>query len=126
MFPERVERKVPVGPWGRGCDPLVKYIPHYPYTAFLPPAPKYGATVSYGPRILGDPESHRGHVHSTKEYTMALTIIGAPKVSELDANMELENLDLEDALEEQVKDYFSDWEVDDLDEAEIGGRIVTC
>lgn len=57
---------------------------------------------------------------------MALTIIGAPKVSELDANMELENLDLEDALEEQVKDYFSDWEVDDLDESEIGGRIVTC
>ena len=57
---------------------------------------------------------------------MALTIIGASKVSELDANMELGNLDLEDALEEQVKGYFSDWEVEDLDESEIGGRIVTC
>lgn len=55
---------------------------------------------------------------------MPLTIIGAPKISELDANMELENLDLEEALEKQVSDYFSDWEVEDLEEE--GGRIVQC
>lgn len=55
---------------------------------------------------------------------MAINIIGAPKISELDANMELENLDLEEALEKQVSDYFSDWEVEDLEEE--GGRIVQC
>ena len=57
---------------------------------------------------------------------MALTIIGAPKVSEFDANMELSLMDLEDALEEQAVDYFMDWECEDLAESEIGGRIVTC
>lgn len=55
---------------------------------------------------------------------MPLNIIGAPTISELDANMELENLDLEEALEKQAIDYFSDWEVDDLEEE--GGRIVQC
>ena len=59
-------------------------------------------------------------------YNMVTTIIGAPKVSEFDANMELSLMDLEDALEEQVMDYFSDWEIEDLDEKGIGGRLVLC
>jgi len=48
-----------------------------------------------------------GTFNQTKESTIAINIIGAPKISELDANMELENLDLEDLEEE-------------------GGRIVQC
>ena len=34
----------------------------------------------------------------------------------LEANLELANLDLEEALEQQVRDYFADWAVDDLEE----------
>lgn len=40
----------------------------------------------------------------------------------LEENLELANLDLEEALEQQVQDYFSDWAVDDLEEGE--GLIV--
>ena len=43
------------------------------------------------------------------------------QTTELDENMELANMALEEALEAQVADYFSDWPVDDLDEV---GRIV--
>ena len=44
------------------------------------------------------------------------------KPTALEENLELANLDLEEALEQQVQDYFSDWPVDDLEEGE--GRIV--
>lgn len=44
------------------------------------------------------------------------------KPTALEENLELAYLDLEDALEQQVQDYFSDWSVDDLEEGE--GRIV--
>lgn len=43
------------------------------------------------------------------------------KPTALEENMELANLDLEEALEQQVQDYFADWPVDDLEEE---GRIV--
>lgn len=44
------------------------------------------------------------------------------KPTALEENLELENMDLEEALEEQVQNYFADWPVDDLEEGE--GRIV--
>ena len=44
------------------------------------------------------------------------------KPTALEENLELANLDWEEALEQQVQDYFSDWAVDDLEEGE--GRIV--
>ena len=62
---------------------------------------------------------HRGNVHSTKEFIMAQQTL---KPTALYENLELANLDLEEALEQQVQDYFSDWAVDDLEEGE--GRIV--
>lgn len=34
----------------------------------------------------------------------------------LEENLELANLELGEALEQQVQDYFSDWAVDDLEE----------
>lgn len=54
-----------------------------------------------------------------KEFSMAQQTL---KPTALEENLELANLDLEDALEQQVQDYFSDWSVDDLEEGE--GRIV--
>ena len=54
-----------------------------------------------------------------KEFSMAQQTL---KPTALYENLELANLDLEEALEQQVQDYFSDWEVDDLEEGE--GRIV--
>ena len=54
-----------------------------------------------------------------KEFIMAQQTL---KPTALYENLELANLDLEEALEQQVQDYFSDWEVDDLEEGE--GRIV--
>ena len=44
------------------------------------------------------------------------------KPTALEENLELAYLDLEEALEQQVQDYFSDWPVYDLEEGE--GRIV--
>ena len=44
------------------------------------------------------------------------------KPTALEENLELAKLDLEEALEEQVQNYFADWPVDDLEEGE--GRIV--
>lgn len=46
------------------------------------------------------------------------------KPTALEENLELANLDLEDALEQQVQDYFADWECDDLEEGKDCGRIV--
>ena len=54
-----------------------------------------------------------------KEFSMAQQTL---KPTALYENLELANLDLEEALEQQVQDYFSDWAVDDLEEGE--GRIV--
>ena len=61
---------------------------------------------------------HRGNVQQ-KEFIMAQQTL---KPTALYENLELANLDLEEALEQQVQDYFSDWAVDDLEEGE--GRIV--
>ena len=44
------------------------------------------------------------------------------KTTAFEENLELANLDLQDALEQQVQDYFADWPVDDLEEGK--GRIV--
>ena len=55
-----------------------------------------------------------------KEYAMAHQ--ATAKTTAFEENLELAQLDLEEALEEQVKEYFSDWPVDDLEEDE--GRIV--
>lgn len=38
------------------------------------------------------------------------------KPTALEENLELANLDWEEALKQQVQDYFSDWAVDDLEE----------
>lgn len=46
------------------------------------------------------------------------TIIAQPSNLELRQELDLDGI--EQALEEQVQDYFSDWPVDDLEE----GRIV--
>ena len=54
-----------------------------------------------------------------KEFSMAQQTL---KPTALEENLELANLDWEEALEQQVQDYFSDWAVDDLEEGE--GRIV--
>ena len=54
-----------------------------------------------------------------KEFSMAQQTL---KPTVLEENLELANLDLKEALEQQVQDYFSDWAVDDLEEGE--GRIV--
>ena len=48
------------------------------------------------------------------------TIIAQPSNLELRQELDLEGI--EQALEEQVQDYFSDWAVDDLEEGE--DRIV--
>jgi hypothetical protein len=53
-----------------------------------------------------------------EEVTMA-TIIAQPSNLELRQELDLEGI--EQALEEQVQDYFADWPVDDLEEE---GRIV--
>ena len=55
---------------------------------------------------------HRGDVHSTKEFIMA-TIIAQPSNLELRQELDLEWL--EESLEEQVQDYFSDWEDESCD-----------
>ena len=66
----------------------------------------------------GHPMEHRGNVH-LKEVTMA-TIIAQPSNLELRQELDLEGL--EQALEEQVQDYFSDWEEEPCDCDK--GRIV--
>lgn len=38
------------------------------------------------------------------------------KPTAIEENLELANLDWEEALKQQVQDYFSDWAVDDLEE----------
>ena len=62
------------------------------------------------------PVEHRGNVQQ-KEFIMA-TIIAQPSSLEIRQELDLEGL--EEALEEQVQDYFSDWEDEPCD----GGRIV--
>lgn len=47
-----------------------------------------------------------------KEFSMAQQTL---KPTALYENLELANLDLEEALEQQVQDYFSDWEDDPCD-----------
>ena len=54
---------------------------------------------------------HRGHVIQ-KEFIMA-TIIAQPSNLEIRQELDLEGL--EEALEEQVQDYFSDWEDEPCD-----------
>ena len=49
----------------------------------------------------------------------------AQTINSLEANLDLEAIGIEEALERQVSDYFSDWEVDDYQEPEEG-RIVYC
>ena len=39
-------------------------------------------------------------------------------------NLELDALDLQDALEQQVQAYFSDWESDDLEEGKEGRLVI--
>lgn len=64
------------------------------------------------------PVTHRGHTIQ-EEVTMA-TIIAQPSNLELRQELDLEGL--EQALEEQVQDYFSDWEEEPCDCDK--GRIV--
>ena len=49
----------------------------------------------------------------------------AQTINSLEARLELEAIGIEEALEQQVSDYFSDWEVEDYKEPEEG-RIVYC
>ena len=72
--------------------------------------------MSYGPHGQGDPGSHRGDIQQ-REAIMA--------ISEEQLTLDIETIEAD--LEQQVADYFSDWEVDDLDDpnpAPYRGRIV--